>query len=158
MPTMTRRAFAHILMEELGVPDTLAHIGARRFLVAWMHGESGENPGFCNGVDGQGAKWNPLNTTLPLPGSTFYNHLSPTTGVQNYRFAPDGALAVRQTLEGDKRYAQLLALFHKSFVRQRELGDALAKSPWGTHEPLVTNMLNGYNNNRRHFNTYPIGT
>jgi hypothetical protein len=154
---MTRKRFASLLLDELGVPDTLLHIGARRFLTAWMHAESGEHPGFCNGVPGQGAKWNPLNTTLQLPGSTFYNNLSTTTGVQNYKSSGDGTRAVAITLRGDARYADFLELLAKPGVFQRDLADAIDKTPWGTHQPLIGEAVDAYNRNRKFFNTYPIG-
>lgn len=153
----TRRIFAETLLTAAGVTPNLLHVGARRFLCAWMHGESGEKPGLCDGVPGHGARWNPLNTTRKLPGSTFYNHLSPTTGVQNYLTREDGARAFILTLNEDARYADFLRLLRKEMVTQRQLGRALDKTPWGTHEPLVTNMIQGYNSDREFFNHYPIG-
>jgi len=155
--SMTRRQFSSLLLRELGIPDTLPHVGARRFLISWMHAETGEKPGLCNGIPGQGARWNPLNTTLQLPFSTFYNHLSPTTGVQNYWTADDGANAFRITLEGDVRYKDFLALLAKKGVFQRDLADALDKTPWGTHQPLIGHAVDAYNNNRKFYNHYPIG-
>lgn len=154
---MTRRQFAGMLLKEMGVPDTDAHVGARRFLVAWMHAETGEHPGLCNGVSGEGAAWNPLNTTLKMPGSTFYNHLSTTTGVQNYATAKDGTVAFRRTLEGDTRYAELVSLFKTPGSTQADLATALDKSPWGTHKPLITVAIEAYNHDRKFFNRYPIG-
>lgn len=155
--SMTRRQFAGMLLTELGIPNTATHVGARRFLVAWMHAETGEHPGLCNGLQGQGAAWNPLNTTLPMPGSTFYNHLSSTTGVQNYQTAGDGAVAFRRTLEGDVRYNDFVSLLQRPFAFQRDLADELDKTPWGTHQPLIGNAVDAYNSNRKFFNRYPCG-
>ena len=60
------------------------HAGAEnlRLLDAWQHAEGGT------------AKWNPLNTTFSLPGSTDYN----TTGVKNFPKPVWGVCATALTL------------------------------------------------------------
>lgn len=158
MSATTRIHFARTVMSDLAIPDTLAHIGARRFLAGtWPHAETGEKPGLCNGKPGEGARWNPFNTTLVLPGSTFYNHITPTIGVQDYLTEHDGAIAVVRTLEGDARYATFLALLRKRWVTQKQLCNALDKTPWGTHQPLLENARQAYMANRGFYNYYPIG-
>lgn len=158
MAALTRRKFAVLLMDALDIPDTLAHVGTRRFLAGtWPHAETGERPGLCNGVPGEGARWNPFNTTLPLAGSTFYNHLSPTTGVQNYRTAADGALAFKHTLLGDARYAAFVHALSKPGMTQRQLCIELDATPWGTHLALLEAARKAYNANRSFYNNYPIG-
>ena len=66
---VTANAFWSQVLTDMGAPITTANIQA---LNAWSQREGG------------GGQWNPLNTTRPAPGSTFFNHLSSGTGVQNY--------------------------------------------------------------------------
>jgi hypothetical protein len=63
----------------------------------------GASPGYAEGVrllsawaqaEGGTARWNPLNTTLRLSGSTNYNRV----GVQNYRRPTEGVCALALTL------------------------------------------------------------
>jgi hypothetical protein len=118
-----------------------------------MHAESGEHPGLCNGKAGQGAAWNPLNTTLALPGCTSYN----TVPVRNYASQADGARAVALTLHGDQRYAPVLAALARPFVTVKAINATIAASPWGTPGWLLEDARTAYNADRAFFNLYPIG-
>jgi len=151
--TSTRQHHAVLIMGLLGIPNTITHVGARRALTAWMHAESGEHPGLCNGLPGQGARWNPLNTTLALPGCTSYNSVP----VRNYAAQADGALAVVRTLEEDTRYAPVIAALRKPFVNVKTVNKAIAASPWGTPGWLLEDARTAYQRNRAFYNTYPIG-
>lgn len=159
MSATTRMKYAqNHLLPAVGVKYDFTRLGARRFLAGtWPHAETGENPGLCNGRSGEGARWNPFNTTLALAGSTLYNTLSPGFGVRNYDSADQGALAFAQTLRGDVRYADLLRLLRKRFVTRRQLIAALDASPWGTHQPLLGEADQAYMANRDFYNDYPIG-
>ncbi len=140
-------------MAGLGIPNTLVHRGARRALVAWMHAETGEHPGLCNGLPGQGARWNPMNTTMFMVGCTAYNSVP----VRNYLTQADGARAVVLTLEGDARYAPVIAALRKPFVTVKTVNAAIAVSPWGTPGWLLEDARTAFNANRAFFNTYQIG-
>ena len=165
MSATTRQNFAQrFLLPALGVRYDPSRIGARRFLAGtWPHAETGENPGLCNGVPRQGARWNPFNTTLPMPHSTLYNELSPGFGVRNYATATDGAQAFAMTLtntknpDGTLMYGEFLRLLRKRFVTRKQLIAALDKTNWGTHEPLLSAADGAYMANRGFYNSYPIG-
>lgn len=159
MAATTRIWFAqHYLLPAIGVTYGPSRLGARRFLAGtWPHAETGEKPGLCNGKPGEGAKWNPFNTTLQLPGSTFYNTLAPGVGVQNYVSAEQGAQAFARTLTGDVRYGPFFDLLRKRWVKQADLIEALDASPWGTHEPLLDYAFQAYMAHRGFYNYYPIG-
>lgn len=130
--------------------------GARRALCAWSIAESGTRP--CNGQPNQGANYNCWNTTLQLPGSTFYNHLSPTTGVQNYVSATQGCQAFAKTLHGDARYADLLEVLGRKYVSMKTVFQALDASPWGTHEPLLTAVRERYAADMTIIDELPVGS
>lgn len=53
-----------------------------------------------------GKIYNPLDSTLPEPGSTFFNHITPTIGVQTYPNLTEGLKANISTLS-EKQYAPL---------------------------------------------------
>jgi hypothetical protein len=81
---ITRNEFAHDLLRELGYPRDKSNLYA---LVALMQAETGSEPE-------KGAKFNPLNTTKKMPGSTPYNSI----GVQNYTSYQQGLDATSSTL------------------------------------------------------------
>lgn len=148
--SLTRMQFAtQCLIATVGV----APRGARRALCAWSIAESGTRP--CDGR--LGAAWNVWNTTLPLPGSTYYNHLTSTSGVQNYASAAQGAEAFARTLHGDARYLTLLDALARPFVYAHTVLHAIDGSPWGTHEPLLGDCLTRYNKDRAIINLLPVG-
>jgi hypothetical protein len=128
--------------------------GAHRALCAWSIAESGTRP--CDGD--VGANWNPWNTTLQLPGSTFYNLLASGIGVQNYTSAAQGAQAFAKTLHGDVRYATLLEVLARKYVSVKTVFLALDASPWGTHEPLLTAVRERYAADMETINELPVGS
>jgi peptidoglycan hydrolase CwlO-like protein len=71
--------WARLFLGELGAPSCRENLVA---LVAWQAAE------------GTSAAWNPLATTLPMPGSTSFN----SVGVQNYVSLAQGVDAIHQTL------------------------------------------------------------
>lgn len=130
--------------------------GAHRALCAWSIAESGVRP--CNGEPNQGANYNCWNTTLKLIGSTYYNHLTPTSGVQNYPTAAKGAEAFAKTLHGDARYAPLLDALVRPYVSMKTVLAAVDESPWGTHEPLLTAVRERYLADMAVINNLPVGS
>lgn len=87
---------------DMGAPVTTANIQA---LSAWSQREGG------------GGAWNPLNTTRPEPGSTFFNHLSGGTGVQNYTSLSQGAQATADSINNG-RYPSIVAAFKSGSALQ----------------------------------------
>ena len=95
---MTRIEFANALLSRLRAPTTRRN---RQAMIAWMQ------------TEGYGGKNNPLNTTMPMPGSTIFN----THGVRNYVSIDDGVEAAREDAapirrplrlrEGDRPLPQL---------------------------------------------------
>ena len=95
---MTRIEFANALLSRLRAPTTRRN---RQAMVAWMQ------------TEGYGGKNNPLNTTMPMPGSTIFN----THGVRNYVSIDDGVEAAARTLvQSDARYgyAKVIDRFRNS--------------------------------------------
>jgi hypothetical protein len=91
----TPDAFWAQVLVDMGAPITQSNIEALR---AWSEHEGG------------GGNWNPLNTTRPEPGSTFFNHLSSGTGVQNYPSAAVGAKATADSINNGL-YPSIVAAF-----------------------------------------------
>ena len=156
----TRMDFSHAVILGLGVKPDWRHVGARRALVAWMGPESGWFAP-CDGVNG--AAFNPLNTTLALPGCTSktpYNDVP----VQNYLTYTCGVAATVATLK-ESRYDALRAVLLKPFVTGKTVLHAVADTDWGTfHNPDGTpNYANAdaiydtYLANRVKFNTVVVG-
>jgi len=77
--------FYEKLLKRLSSPVTDENL---KFLYAWRQSE------------GDGGKYNPFNTTLKKPGSTFFNFLNKdkTIGVQNYTSEEQGLDATAKTL------------------------------------------------------------
>ena len=120
---MTRLEFANALLARLKAPTTRRN---RQAMVAWMQ------------TEGYGGKNNPLNTTMPMPGSTIFN----THGVRNYVSIDDGVEAAARTLlQSDARYgyAKVIERFRNSRPPARTL-QALIDSSWGTTD-LVLRVL-----------------
>lgn len=150
--SITRIEFAVGILEGLGIGTGWAHRGAKRALVSWMHAETGEHPGYCNGLLGEGARYNPLNTTLPWPLATDYNNV----GVKNYPTARAGIAATVATLK-ESQYAGIVQLLALPLASAKSINRAIDASPWGSHEPLLSEALSSYNTNRSFYNNYPVG-
>jgi hypothetical protein len=108
--------FAVALLRTLGDPMTLQNIGA---IVAWCTREGGawNSP----------ARFNPLNTSLKMPGS----HAINGDGVQSYTSWSQGLTATVATLNSGAYRGILAALSAGSSVGAVE--GAVGASPWGTH-------------------------
>jgi murein DD-endopeptidase MepM/ murein hydrolase activator NlpD len=116
----TRRDFAVALLNALGAPVTSQN------LLAVMSWEVAEGGGF-----GGRTAFNPLNTTLPMPGSR------PVTavGVQAYTSASQGLTATVNTLRNG-RYSGIIAALRAGNSAQA-VERAVAASPWGTGSFLL---------------------
>jgi hypothetical protein len=108
--------FAVTLLKTLGDPVTPQNAMA---IVAWCQHEGGawNSP----------AHFNPLNTSLRMPGS----HAINGDGVQSYTSWSEGLTATVATLNSGSYRGILAALSAGSSVQAVE--NAVASSPWGTH-------------------------
>lgn len=123
---VTPDAFWTQVLTDMGAPITQSNIEALR---AWSEREGG------------GGAWNPLNSTQKMPGSTFFNHLSGSTGVQNYTDPTEGALATAKTIQNGN-YPSIVAAFRT--------GNALPALVSGGKGPIGQQLRKwsggGYNN------------
>lgn len=113
----TRGEFARSFLRKIGAPLTRSNMIA---MMAWMQAE------------GDAGRFNPLNTTMQLPGSTRFN----SVGVQNYRRFRDGVKATADTLNFGARldlygYHAIRHGFHIS-AHPHEILMAVESSLWGT--------------------------
>ena len=103
-----------MILAAIKAPNTAAN---RRFLDEWQSYEGGT------------AKFNPLNTTQKVKGSTRYN----SAGVQNYPTAAAGTTATRITLENGRYPDILKALRSGSPFTYQPLSAVEAQiETWGT--------------------------
>jgi hypothetical protein len=107
--------FAHALLNALPEPVTSSNVSA---IVAWEAAEGGH---WHNS-----AKFNPLNTTLPLDGSSSIN----SVGVQAYSSWNVGVTATVDTLHNGN-YPGILSALHAG-TSAVNVANAVAASPWGT--------------------------
>ncbi len=111
----TRQGFAVALLNALGAPVTSQNLLA---IESWEVAEGG-------GFGGRTA-FNPLNTTLPMPGSRAVTMV----GVQAYTSASQGLQATVNTLRNG-RYSGIVAALRAGNSAQA-VERAVAASPWGT--------------------------
>jgi hypothetical protein len=116
----TPHDFAVALLNAIGAPLTSQNLDA---IVSW---ETAEGGGF-----GNRAQFNPLNTTLPMPGS----HPITIVGVQAYTSSSQGLTATVNTLRGGAYRGIVAAL--KAGNSAQAVERAVAASPWGTGSFLL---------------------
>lgn len=96
-------------------------------------------------AEGGGALFNPLNTTLPMPGATDYNSVH----VKNYRSYDQGLVATARTLQQPNMRLLLKAL--KDGSSSEDYWRALGSSPWGTKPPGGSTVVQFLNDVRAHW-------
>lgn len=113
------------LLGALGVPVATPQL---EFLRAWQACEGGT------------ARFNPLNTTEPVPGSTRYN----SAGVRNYLDANMGIAATLLTLRLDY-YARLRRALNTHGIDSRQIAVEAARdvAMWGTNPDCILARLSG---------------
>ena len=111
----TPASWATAFLGVLGDPRTPCNLGA---IKAWEAAEGG------NWADA--ARANPLNSTMPEPGSSPVN----SVGVQSYTSWHQGLQATVATITNG-RYPGILSALHAGNNAQA-VADAVAQSPWGT--------------------------
>jgi hypothetical protein len=111
----TAASWAAALLTAAGWPRTACNLSA---VTAWEQAEGGN---WANS-----ARFNPLNTTQPEPGSYPVN----SVGVQAYPSWRSGFAATLATL-GNGHYPAILSALSGGTSAQA-VADAVAASPWGT--------------------------
>ena len=110
--------FAKALLTKAGITISDSNVSA---LTTWMHWEGGtaNNP------------FNPLNTTLPMPGSSNFN----SVGVQSYGSLDQGVQATLDTLTGNQAdargYTNILNDLRNNAPLKQVTND-INNSKWGT--------------------------
>lgn len=114
---MTREEWAIAFLREIGAPVKKRNL---LVLVSWMQAEGGS------------AKWNPLNTTKYVPGSTIYNYAS----VRNYPSFETGLWATVETLNYGAEHAKYgyrpIRRLLRANARPKRTLRAIERSEWGT--------------------------
>jgi hypothetical protein len=110
----SRHLWVRDLLASLLVPGSLANVLA---IIAQIQAEGGE------------ALFNPLNTTLHMPGATDYNSVH----VKDYLTYAQGLTATANTLRQPNMHLLMAAL--KKGDSTRGYWVALGASPWGTKPP-----------------------
>jgi hypothetical protein len=111
----TPRSFARAVLRAEDAPRTRCNMGA---MLAWEAAEGGH----WNNT----AAYNPLNSTMPEPGSSPMNPV----GVQSYTSWGEGLRATVDTLNNGN-YGGILAALTAGDDAQA-VADAVGASPWGT--------------------------
>lgn len=115
--TVTREMWARSFLKWAGWPTNQKNMVA---LIAWQAAEGGPSA--------PQAKWNPLNTTRKMPGSTQFNWV----GVQNYVDQEQGLNATLLTIkESGYGYEPIVRRLKRGANPRRTL-DAVERSSWGT--------------------------
>jgi hypothetical protein len=151
---VNRHQFAHDVLLGVAGVSGIHHLGGLWALGGWMVAESGSEK--CDGVSG--ARFNPLNTTLMVPGSTPFN----SVGVQNYATYGDGVRATVETLS-ETPFRKIVGAMK---VVDAGEGAALSAidilwevigSPWGTSGKDAYNGLATFLANKSFYNQLLVG-
>lgn len=134
---MTRKWFTDALTRSVGAEVTLH---TRR---AWAAQCASETP------RSGGAKFNPLNTTLRMPGSTDFNTLPNGIAVQNYVSAEQGLeAAIRTFKEHGFGYGPIRRALRAN-ADATDIVTAMGNSSWGTELALVLAVLDDIKHDRK---------
>jgi hypothetical protein len=133
---ITRNEFATRVLQKLGIPERPRAV---KCLVGWMVAESGDNK--CTGKSGDGAKFNPLNTTKVLQNCIIDDYNS--VGVKNYASVDCGIKATAATLELPN-YDEVRRELRRVRIPgwKVRFSQAVGKSSWGTSEAGVMAGIN----------------
>jgi CHAP domain len=121
----TQETWAAALLQALSIEQTPANMQA---LVGWERAEGGHWQ--------NDAKFNPLNTTQSMPGSTSIN----SVGVKAYRSWEQGFQATVKTLHNG-HYGPILSALKSS--SPAAVANAIDASPWGTATGLIQRSVAG---------------
>ncbi|QXC61374.1 CHAP domain-containing protein [Aquihabitans sp. G128] len=125
--------WARDLLGRLGYQPTEHNITA---LLAWQYAEGGHT---------NGARWNPLNTTQPMPGA---GNTGTQGNIKVYRDYEQGMDATVKTLRNG-RYGAVLAALKKG-TSAKAVTDAVVASAWGTTSLITDCLSRGRETARKH--------
>lgn len=127
---MLNKDFYEKLLRALNAPITDENL---KFMYAWRQSE------------GDGGKYNPFNTTLKKPGSTFFNYLNnkKSIGVQNYPNEEVGIKATVDTLNHQRYDCITDGLRQDIGASEIARSCSSALKTWGTGD-LIGKVLAGY--------------
>lgn len=134
---ITRVEWAKAFLEKIDAPIVRHNLWT---LVSWMQAEGGS------------AKFNPLNTTQKMPGSTNYNSI----GVQNFVSFDQGVEANAKTILQDKFGYPSIVDHFRSGDRAVYTLRAIEGSNWGTGG-IATQCLYWVKKYWNDYSTKPIG-
>jgi hypothetical protein len=144
---VTRGDFLEGLLRFLDYPVTRHN---RVALVSWITAEGG--PSLDDSFDPEQARFNPLNTTQPMPGATAFN----SVGVRNYVSLAQGIEATAKTLLFDGHgYRAIRRHLRRNHHPARTLR-AVERSDWGTGG-LALRVLPGVRDHYSQYAAKPIG-
>jgi len=123
MTDLTNQNYYVKLLENIGAPVSEENL---KFLYAWRQAE------------GKGGKFNPFNTTQPMPGAVTIN----SHGVKSYQTLEDGMVATIKTLKNGKYNCIIDGLLND--IGADNIAKCQSLKTWGTGD-LVVKVLSGYN-------------
>lgn len=121
---LTLRQFGTSVLHELGIKPNKQNV---RAMVGWARAEGGH---FHND-----AEYNPLNTTLPMPGA---GNTGTQGNIKVYKDWHQGVKATVETLRNGNYGGILHALAHGS---AEDVANAIGSSPWGTSGGLISSVI-----------------
>jgi hypothetical protein len=114
-----QQSFAKALLTGLGAPLTAGNVSA---VTAWVDEEGGNWK--------NQAAYNPLNTTLKLPGASYFESTGPGAApIAIYTSPQQGYSATLQTLQG---YPSIVGALQRGVSGPSELSSIVSASPWGS--------------------------
>jgi hypothetical protein len=122
----TPASWARDFLRNLGIRATGQDL---RAIVGWEKAEGGH---WANS-----ARFNPLNTTLNMPGAVSIN----SVGVKAYRSWQQGMRATVQTIK-NSAYSGIIAALRDGRSAM-SVADAIGSSPWGTNAALIHSAIGG---------------
>ena len=149
---VTRAMWIKSWLRWIGVPVSKRNMWA---MMAWVAMESGYED--SQGIWHPGAKWNPMNTTQRMPGSTYFNW-NGGFPVQNYVSEKQGIEALYKTItQKGLGYGPIL----ESLANGRWAITTMKRieaSQWGTHfVPSAGVMLRSVKHNWHLYADRPVG-
>ena len=112
------------LLQKLGAQSTDENL---KFLYAWRQSE------------GKAGKYNPFNTTQPMPGATNFN----SVGVKNYASMDDGLNATIKTLNNGRYNCIVNGLKNNIGAKKITQDCSNELKTWGTGD-LIAKVISGY--------------
>jgi len=147
-----RLEFAKRVLSNLEIPTRTKAANA---LLGWMIAESGAN--LCNGVPGNGARYNPLNTTKVMGEKCDISNYN-SVGVKNYASKKCGVQATVATLE-NPRYRDVVRQLKRVIYPgwRNRFANAVQESGWGTSAAGVLAGIDAVEREPARWRNIPVG-